>query len=184
MEPKRSDELRDARQALLERSDLTGAELRAALTSLADSWLAKRLADVDNVALVAVGGYGRREPAPGSDLDLLLLHDGRADDVKSIADGVWYPLWDSGIGLDHSVRTVSEAVDVAASDLKAALGLLDARHVAGNSALTEELRSAVFTRWRISNYEVRPWVKGVAGTAQDSIVIGDYFYEEIQIAKH
>ena len=43
---------------------------------------------------------------------------------------------------------------------------------------------AVFTRWRISNYEVRPWVKGVAGTAQDSIVIGDYFYEEIQIAKH
>jgi [protein-PII] uridylyltransferase len=148
VEPKRSDELRDARQALLERSDLTGAELRAALTSLADSWLAKRLADVDNVALVAVGGYGRREPAPGSDLDLLLLHDGRADDVKSIADGVWYPLWDSGIGLDHSVRTVSEAVDVAASDLKAALGLLDARHVAGNSALTEELRSAVFTRWR------------------------------------
>ena len=43
---------------------------------------------------------------------------------------------------------------------------------------------AVFTRWRISNYEVRPWVKGVAGTPQDSEVIGDYFYEEIQIAKH
>ena len=43
---------------------------------------------------------------------------------------------------------------------------------------------AVFTRWRITNYEVRPWVKGVAGTAQDSVVIGDYFYENIQIAKH
>ena len=42
----------------------------------------------------------------------------------------------------------------------------------------------VMTRWRVSNYEVRPWVKGVAGTAQDSVVIGDYFYEEVQIAKH
>ena len=43
---------------------------------------------------------------------------------------------------------------------------------------------AVFTRWRISNYEVRPWVQGVTGTGQDSVVIGDLFYENISIAKH
>ena len=148
MDQTHSETLREARQALLDRSDLTGAELRGALTDLADSWLGKRLGDAAGVALVAVGGYGRREPAPGSDLDLLLLHDGQASDVKAVADGIWYPLWDSGIGLDHSVRTVSEAADVAATDLKAALGLLDARHVAGDRSLTEQLRSAVYTRWR------------------------------------
>lgn len=43
---------------------------------------------------------------------------------------------------------------------------------------------AVFTRWRVSNYEVEPWVAGVIGTAQDSVVIGDYFYENISILKH
>jgi oligopeptide transport system substrate-binding protein len=43
---------------------------------------------------------------------------------------------------------------------------------------------AVFTRWRISNYEIRPWVQGVIGTGQDSVVIGDLFYENISIAKH
>jgi [protein-PII] uridylyltransferase len=148
VDQKHSEDLREARQALLERTDLTGAELRAALVSLADSWLTKRLGSAAGVALVAVGGYGRRDPAAGSDLDLLLLHNGRVDDVKSVADGIWYPLWDAGVGLDHSVRTVSEASDVAASDLKAALGLLDARHVAGDEALTAQLREAVFVRWR------------------------------------
>ena len=43
---------------------------------------------------------------------------------------------------------------------------------------------AVFTRWRISNYEVEPYVQGVQGTAQDSVVIGDYFYENISLAQH
>ena len=143
-----SDDLRAARQALIERTDLIGAELRSALVALADSWLAKQLGEAEGVALVAVGGYGRRDPAPGSDLDLVLLHDGRTDDVKEVADGVWYPLWDAGVGLDHSVRTVAEAVDVAASDLKAALGLLDARHVAGDETLTAALRESVFVRWR------------------------------------
>jgi oligopeptide transport system substrate-binding protein len=44
--------------------------------------------------------------------------------------------------------------------------------------------AAVYTRWRVSNYEIRPWVSGVTGTAQDSVVIGDLFYETIQILKH
>jgi [protein-PII] uridylyltransferase len=148
VDPKRSDDLRDARQALIERTDLTGAELRGALVALADSWLTKQLGDVAGVALVAVGGYGRREPAPGSDFDLVLLHDGRADNLKAVADALWYPIWDAGVGLDHSVRTVAEAADVAAADLKAALGLLDSRHVAGDEALTAQLRESVFVRWR------------------------------------
>jgi len=77
------------------------------------------------VALVAVGGYGRKELLPGSDLDVLLLHDGR-EDIAKIADRIWYPVWDSGARLDHAVRTVPQARRVARNDLKVALGLLNA----------------------------------------------------------
>ncbi|WP_131732510.1 [protein-PII] uridylyltransferase, partial [Actinomadura formosensis] len=101
----------------------------------------------DGVALVAVGSHARRELTPGGDLDLVLLHRGR-DDIAEIADRVWYPLWDSGTRLDHSVRTVHEARTVARDDLKAALGLLSARRVAGDRTLADELRAAVLADWR------------------------------------
>lgn len=100
-----------------------------------------------DVALVAVGGLGRRELCPGSDVDLLLLHRG-SKQVAGIADALWYPIWDSKVSLDHSVRTVKEAVQVAGEDLKAALGLLDARHVAGDESLTAELIAAWRPEWR------------------------------------
>lgn len=114
---------------------------------MADSFLAELLRGEADVALVAVGGHGRRELSPGSDLDLVLLHAGRAD-VAAVADRVWYPVWDSGVPLDHSVRTVGQTVDVAQSDLKAMLGLLSARHVAGDPALTAELVRRVRDLWR------------------------------------
>ncbi len=99
------------------------------------------------MALVAVGGYGRKEMLPGSDLDVLLLHDGRSG-IAEIADRIWYPVWDSGARLDHAVRTVPQARRVARGDLKVALGLLSARHVAGNPDLTESLRAGALTDWR------------------------------------
>jgi [protein-PII] uridylyltransferase len=136
------------REALLARPDLVGPSLRAALTEQYDGWLAGLLGDPGpGVALVAVGALGRSDPAPGSDLDLVLVHDG-SHDVSALADQVWYPVWDAGIGLDHSVRTVDEAAAVAKDDLKAALGLLDARHVAGDEALTQQLVSALRAAWR------------------------------------
>ncbi|WP_235036607.1 [protein-PII] uridylyltransferase [Actinomadura sp. K4S16] len=101
----------------------------------------------EGVALVAVGSHARRELTPGGDLDLVLLHRGLAG-VAAIADRVWYPVWDSGLRLDHSVRTVAEARTVARGDMKAALGLLSARRVAGDHALVDELRAAVLTDWR------------------------------------
>lgn len=100
-----------------------------------------------DVALVAVGSHARRELTPGGDLDLVLLHRGRPD-VAEVADRVWYPIWDSGQRLDHSVRTVQEARTVARSDLKAALGLLDVRRIAGDPTLVDEVRSAVLADWR------------------------------------
>ncbi len=112
-----------------------------------DRWLADLLGAEPGVALVAVGGYGRRELLPRSDLDVLLLHDGR-DGIAEIADRIWYPVWDSGAHLDHAVRTVPQARRVARGDLKVALGLLSARHVAGNADLTESLRVGALTDWR------------------------------------
>ena len=99
------------------------------------------------MALVAVGGYGRKELLPRSDLDVLLLHGGR-DDIAGIADRIWYPVWDSGAELDHAVRTVPQARRVARADLKVALGLLSARHVAGDPDLTERLRAGALEDWR------------------------------------
>ncbi|MBV2151808.1 [protein-PII] uridylyltransferase [Kitasatospora sp. SUK 42] len=141
-----------ARAALLAAPGLTGRPRRAALARLTDDWLAGLLAAAgappSGVALVAVGGYGRGELSPRSDLDVLLLHDGPI--ARELPERIWYPVWDAGARLDHSVRTVAEARSVAAADLKAQLGLLNARHLAGDGALTAALRSAVLTDWRAS----------------------------------
>ena len=120
---------------------------RARRTAQADRWLAELLGAEPGVALVAVGGYGRRELLPRSDLDVVLLHGGR-DNIGGIADRIWYPVWDSGVELDHAVRTVPQARRVARTDLKVALGLLSARHVAGDPELTERLRAGALEDWR------------------------------------
>ncbi|MQS38916.1 [protein-PII] uridylyltransferase [Streptomyces katsurahamanus] len=145
-----------ARLLLLNGQEPTGPPRRAALARLTDRWLsalftaARRDTGVHAAALVAVGGYGRGELSPRSDLDLLLLHDPSADPaaVAALADRVWYPVWDLGLSLDHSVRTVAGARRTAAEDLKAQLGLLDARPVAGDLAQLTALRTAVLADWR------------------------------------
>src|SRR6266540_3133746 len=142
--------------AVLEREGRSnaGPALRVALVEAVDAWLAELLGDVGSgVALVATGAYGRREPAPASDLDLMLLHAGRAEEMATLAERLWRPIWDAGMRLDHSVRTVDEALAVAATDLKTALGLLDARHVAGDAGLVASLRERALARWRASARE-------------------------------
>lgn len=100
-------------------------------------------------ALVALGGLGRREVLPLSDLDLVLVHERRPGrDLEEIADSLWYPLWDSGIGLDHSVRTVDQCLSVAASDVCAGLSLLDARVVAGDGDLGALVVDGARRQWR------------------------------------
>jgi [protein-PII] uridylyltransferase len=112
----------------------------------------------DGIALVAVGSLGRRELPPFGDLDLVLVHDGRPE-IAALADAVWYPIWDAGLRLDHSVRTVSEAVSVASTDVKAGLGLLDARLVAGDAGLATALRSATLASWRQSASRLLPQLR-------------------------
>jgi [protein-PII] uridylyltransferase len=130
---------------------------------LADRWLAGLLGDERDVALLAVGGYGRSELCPGSDLDLVLLHRGRKD-VKTIADRIWYPIWDAGIGLDHSVRTPKEALRMAESDLKVALGLLDGRHIAGDAELSADVIEASLQRFR---KHARRWLAALADQVEE-----------------
>jgi [protein-PII] uridylyltransferase len=120
---------------------------RARRSTSADRWLASLLGAEPGVALVAVGGYGRRELLPGSDLDVLLLHSGQPG-IAALADRVWYPIWDSGTRLDHAVRRPAEAREVARQDVRVALGLLHARHVAGDPGLTSDLRTGVLADWR------------------------------------
>jgi [protein-PII] uridylyltransferase len=150
-----------------------GAPLRLALTELSDEWLAELLEGTADVALLAVGAYGRRDPAPGSDLDLVLLHRGRSD-ITKLAERIWYPIWDSGVKLDHSMRTVDEAVSVAGGDLKAALGLLDARHVAGDATLTQDVRARVHELWRASAHKRLPDL--IASTEEREERFGELAY--------
>ncbi|WP_067440572.1 [protein-PII] uridylyltransferase [Nocardioides jensenii] len=124
---------------------------RQARTDAADALCAKAYDDLGGpeagVALVAVGGYGRRELAPFSDLDVVLVHD---DDVDpgELAEQVWYPLWDSGVDLDHSVRSFGGAVTAASDDLRVALGMQDVRYLAGDSNLALRLRTTMLAQWR------------------------------------
>lgn len=118
------------------------------------------------VALVAVGGYGRRELAPYSDLDVVLVFDNGVEPGEW-ASQLWYPLWDSGQTIDHSVRSLAEMLEQASADLRVALGLLDVRHVAGDANLTLRLRSAVLAAWRQGARERLPDLRSlVAGRAE------------------
>ncbi|MFJ4204500.1 [protein-PII] uridylyltransferase [Streptomyces sviceus] len=142
-----------ARLRLLQEGARSGPPRRSALAELTDDWLSGLFTagneQLRGVSLIAVGGYGRGELSPRSDLDLVLLHDGSDPGaVAALADRIWYPVWDLGLALDHSVRTPAEARKTAGEDLKVQLGLLDARHIAGDLGLTTGLRTAVLADWR------------------------------------
>jgi len=129
---------------------MTAAD-RSARTAAADALCSGAYAGADGpdagVSLVAVGGYGRAELAPRSDLDVVLVHEERIE-VDALGERLWYPLWDAGAKLDHSVRSLPQMVAAADDDLRVALGLLDIRHLAGDPNLTLRLRTTMLTAWR------------------------------------
>lgn len=139
------------RAPLLADSSLTGARWCERHSALIDDWLRSLLAEVagsdaDGTALIAVGGYGRSELCPQSDLDLMLLHHPRRD-VKAISERIWYPIWDAGLKLGHSVCTQRQALDLADDDLDTATALLSARHIAGDESLTIAFTAAARAHW-------------------------------------
>ncbi len=138
------------RSELFEDRSRTGSAWCRAYSDVIDDWIAAIAAEVGSlrdIALVAVGGYGRAELAPGSDIDLILMHRNRAD-VAEVANTIWYPIWDEGLKLGHAVRTVKEALVLASDDLETATSLLSARHVAGDSSITDELAEKATGLWQ------------------------------------
>jgi [protein-PII] uridylyltransferase len=143
------------RQLVLSTPSLTGSALCAELSDCTDAWLAElfakavagRPAGGSGFALAAVGGYGRRELSPQSDIDVVLICAPKADPAE-VAEALWYPVWDEGLKLGHAVRTVAEALDLAGGDLDTATSLLALRHIAGDADLSAELAERSSALWR------------------------------------
>ncbi|HEX4908756.1 MAG TPA: nucleotidyltransferase domain-containing protein, partial [Actinomycetes bacterium] len=92
-----------------------------------------------SVAVVAVGGYGRGDVSPHSDVDLLVLVDDKRRPSPEDLRGLLYPLWDAGFQVGHAVCSPKEAIERARGDLEAATSLLEARLVAGPAGLMDEM---------------------------------------------
>src|SRR4029079_13086776 len=154
--PRPANDLAKASKQLLDigGKQLDSAALRDALLDLNEFWLSTKPAEIgitptSGFAIVATGGLGRGELLPYSDLDLMLLHDNMpVDVVGQVAELLWYPLWDANIRIDHSVRTVPEALTVAGEDISAGLAMLEARHIAGESDLSSLLIGGARRQWR------------------------------------
>ncbi|MFI5045791.1 MAG: ACT domain-containing protein [Acidimicrobiia bacterium] len=139
-----SAELRAARDELVDNRSVRGAAFGRALADVLDAALVESAASIegpDHWALLALGSYARRELCPGSDVDVTLLHTGgrRARSLADDASQLWYPMWDAGFVLGHSVRTVKEAVALADAETDALTALLDMRLLAGDASLAGEL---------------------------------------------
>lgn len=134
-----------------------GPQRRQALARFGRDWLhgqwdtATGGREPAGVALAAVGSLARGDAGPLSDYDLVLLYEQRsigARDLDELAERLWYPMWDAGTKIDHSVRTSAQCREVASRDLSAAIGLLDLAHVAGDEQLVAAARTAVAHDWR------------------------------------
>ncbi|MFP4235495.1 MAG: hypothetical protein ACLFUG_11270, partial [Nitriliruptoraceae bacterium] len=112
------------------------------------STLAAPHTDHQRLAVVAVGGYGRRELAPRSDVDLVLLHD-RLDTqaLERAVRGIVYPLWDAGLAVGYAVRDRREAIGTA-DDLDSATAMLDLRVLAGDPGFVSLVRAELIRRLR------------------------------------
>ncbi|MEJ6573523.1 MAG: [protein-PII] uridylyltransferase [Actinomycetes bacterium] len=129
-----------------DRSNQIDKALRVSFLKCASEHLSKP----ELVSLNAVGGYGRGELAPGSDLDLLILHNGgeKPEVISDFVSAFLYPLWDQGRTIDHAVRTRIETRELANQDIRVALGLLDLRHIAGDSEISNQVATESLENWR------------------------------------
>jgi [protein-PII] uridylyltransferase len=121
-----------------------GIEVAEALSNVYDRAIAARWREVtadvkEPVAIVADGGWARRELAPYSDIDFIILHDRDEATAKQVADRLLYPLWDEKLAIGHQLREARAAARLARDDLATATALLDARHIAGDRKLSTDL---------------------------------------------
>ncbi len=126
--------------------------LRHLWTSACASLSAQAQKEFPPIALVAIGGYGRAELNPHSDIDFMFLHDGQVavgrplPHLSRLIDGVLYPLWDTGLKVGHAVRSIDECVKIANSDMQSKTSLIEARLIVGSEALFNKLQKAVVAK--------------------------------------
>ncbi len=118
-------------------------------------------ADSQEVAIAAVGSFGRGELSPGSDLDIVILHTGSYPSAKlsEIVNSILYPLWDKKIKVDHSVRTRQEVRSALIEDLKVAMGLLDIRLICGSADLVADIQNMALASWRENSKHYLPLLR-------------------------
>jgi [protein-PII] uridylyltransferase len=102
------------------------------------------------IALIAIGGYGRAELNPCSDIDFMFLHEGQVAAANKplpllarMMDGILYPLWDLGLKVGYSVRTIEDCVNAAADDMQSKTSLIEAHLLSGGESLFKKFQKAV-----------------------------------------
>ncbi|GAB3703550.1 [protein-PII] uridylyltransferase family protein [Mariniluteicoccus flavus] len=126
-----------------------GAQSHRIVHWLGDLWRDAGGPD-SGMALACTGSLARRELGPLSDLDLVVIHDRRtpAARVAEVAQQVWYPIWDSGLSLDHAVRTLEDCRTVGGDDLSVAGAMLDLSPIAGDGELVHATARRLADDWR------------------------------------
>ena len=155
------------RAALLADTGLQGRRFAEAYRELTDAWLAQVFEGVVGghlgVSLLAVGDYGRGELSPGSDLEVVLVHAPNTD-VACLAERIWEREGESKVQLHHAVRTVREALSLAATDLELATALLDARLIAGDASLAEAVYWGARASWAKRG---RTWIGALRASVEE-----------------
>ncbi len=131
------------REICARRADLVDVLLRHVFTAATASAGSKERAKLP-LALVALGGYGRGELNPFSDVDVMLLHGRSSGKVapylKQIVEQILYLLWDIGFKVGHSTRSIKEAITQANRDMRTKTSMLESRYLAGDAKLAREFR--------------------------------------------
>ena len=153
-----------ARLKLVHRAGASGREVCAARAAILDAlvrhlWSLAKAAlsaqaqkEFPVIALVAVGGYGRAELNPHSDIDFMFLHDGQVvvgkplPALAKVMDGILYPLWDVGLKIGYSVRNLDDCIQVANRDMQSKTSLIEARLIAGSESLFAKFQKAVVAK--------------------------------------
>ena len=127
-------------------------------------------APATGIGLGAVGSLARGQVGPSSDLDLAVIYEPHAltdQQLNELANKLWYPIWDSGLDLDQSVRTVAQCEAVTDRDLPAAMGWLDVVPIAGDTGLIESTAVSILERWRKAARKRLPELLGSAKSRLD-----------------
>ena len=124
------------------RFGIGGAEIVRARSLIIDLIVQKIAGESSSgLAIVALGGYGRRELAPQSDIDILFLYRGRREAARAreLSEAILYILWDVGLTVGHSLRSLKECISISRSDSSSRTALIDARLLWGDARLFKDL---------------------------------------------